>query len=194
MKIVVGLGNPGKQYAATPHNVGYETVDLLAADVNASLRKSFRFKSRVGKGTLSGESVVLLKPETYMNRSGVAVQAVMRYYRIALSELIVVLDDADLELGRIRVKARGSSGGHRGLGSVMEQVQSREVVRVRIGIGRRGEHETLVGHVLSPFSRGDREVAAAGIRRAADAVRCVIENGADAAMNAFNAPVEDVSG
>jgi len=189
--MVIGLGNPGKRYKGTPHNVGYDTVDRLAGTLAAGLRKSLRFRSRIGRGRLEGEAVLLVKPETYMNRSGVAVQAVMHYYRVELDDVVVVLDDADLELGRIRVKGRGSSGGHRGLQSVIDQVKSTAFTRVRIGVGRRGEHADLVGHVLSPFSGEDAETAGQAVTRAAQAVCCVLEKGVNEAMNRFNGPVPE---
>jgi PTH1 family peptidyl-tRNA hydrolase len=190
VKIVVGLGNPGKRYDATPHNVGFATVDALAGRFRSGMRRSFRFQSRLGRGVVAGEEVMLVKPETYMNNSGLAAARILRYYHVGLEDLVIVLDDADLELGRLRVKARGSSGGHRGLASVIEHVHGDAFVRVRIGIGRRETADNLVEHVLSPFSAKDRSAANAAVERAADAVICVMEQGSEAAMNLFNAAVE----
>lgn len=194
MKIVVGLGNPGKRYEATPHNVGYLAVDMLAERLQCGMRRSFRFKSRMGKGHMPGRDILLVKPETYMNNSGLAVGRIVRYYRTELEDLIVVLDDADLEPGRLRVKARGGSGGHRGLASVIEHVHSDAFVRVRIGIGRRRRAENLVKHVLLPFPEKDKPAAEAAVKRAADAVVCLIEEGNEAAMNVFNASVDKDAG
>lgn len=194
MKIVVGLGNPGKRYEATPHNVGYAAVDVLAGRLDCPLRRSFRFAARIGKAHGAGEEIVLLKPETYMNNSGAAVARVVRYFRADLEDLIVVLDDADLELGRLRIRTRGSSGGHRGLASVIGHVHSDAFARIRIGIGRSERAGDLVDHVLSPFSAADRVVAKAAVDRAADAVMRAIEQGNEAAMNVFNASVEKGAG
>jgi len=194
VKIVVGLGNPEKRYETTPHNVGYVTVDMLAGRLQYRMRRSFRFNSRMGKGRAAGEKLLLVKPETYMNNSGTAVGRIVRYYRAELKDLIVVLDDADLELGRLRVKAKGSSGGHRGLASVIEHVHSDAFTRIRIGIGRDENNDNLVKHVLLPFSEKDRSAAEAAASRAADAVLCVLEQGNEAAMNAFNASVEKSTG
>jgi peptidyl-tRNA hydrolase, PTH1 family len=193
VRIVVGLGNPGKRYEATPHNVGYATVDVLAGRLRSALRRSFRFNSRMARAKVTGEDVLLVKPETYMNNSGMAVQRIMRYHRATLEDLIVVLDDADLELGRLRVKAKGSSGGHLGLSSVIEHVHGDGFARVRIGIGRREGAGNLVEHVLSPFSGEDKSAVNAAVQRAADAVLCVIEQGREAAMNSFNASVPQKS-
>ena len=186
MKVIVGLGNPGKRYADTPHNGGFAVVDALAETWNCRLRRSFRFGARCGKARGNGEPVLLVKPETYMNNSGQAVGGLLRYHKAPPSDLVVVLDDADLPLGRLRVRACGSSGGHRGLASVIGHVGGEAFARVRIGIGRRGQEEDLVRHVLSAFSARDRPRADRAVDMAAEAVQCVLEHGVEAAMNRFN--------
>lgn len=188
--MVVGLGNPGKRYAGTPHNVGYAAADALAGRLGCKLRRSFRFKSRLGKARLAGETVLLVKPETYMNSSGMAVGSLLRYYKGSVGDLIVVLDDADLEPGRLRIRPQGGNGGHRGLASVIEGVGSEAFLRIRIGIGRRQHRTGLVDHVLSPLSDEDRAVVDPAVVRAAEAALSVIESGAEAAMNTFNVPVD----
>lgn len=186
MKIIVGLGNPGREYADTPHNIGFAVIDELAGRLSCSIRRSFRFKARIGKGLLGGGPVLLVKPQAYMNLSGAAVGPIMRWHKVTPQDLVVVLDDADLESGRIRVRARGSSGGHKGLASVMEAVGSGDFARIRVGIGTQRGEGGLVRRVLTPFSPGERRRNARVIRLAADALVCVVESGVDDAMNRFN--------
>ncbi|MBN1558517.1 MAG: aminoacyl-tRNA hydrolase [Lentisphaerae bacterium] len=186
MKLVVGLGNPGRRYAGTPHNVGFMTVDRLAEGWGCRMRRSIRFSGRLGRAATGAGPVGVFKPGTYMNRSGTAVAAVMRYYRVAREALLVVSDDADLELGQLRVRPRGGSGGHRGLASVIEHVGGEGFTRVRVGIGRGSGERDLVAHVLSSGSEEDRKRLEAMAAEAAEAVRCVLESGVEAAMNRFN--------
>lgn len=190
MRIIVGLGNPGKEYEHTPHNVGFDVVDELAARWSCSLRGRIRFRARTGKARVQGEPAMLVKPAAFMNNSGRPVRALMDYQGAGPEALIVVVDDADLELGRVRVKPGGGSGGHRGLASIIEHVGTRDFVRVRLGIGRRRD-ENLVRHVLKRFSTEDRARAREMARRAADAVERVVTDGVEAAMNAFNASEPD---
>jgi PTH1 family peptidyl-tRNA hydrolase len=186
LKTVVGLGNPGKEYEKTPHNAGFAVVELLAERWDAKLKRSWRTRAKTGKGICSGEKVFLVEPLTFMNRSGDAVSSVLRYNRLGAEDLIVVVDDADIPAGRIRVRAQGSSGGHNGLASVIGSVGTKEFVRIRVGIGRGRGKGDLVDHVLSPL-RGQRaEEFGRGVEAAADAVECVIENSVEKAMNEFN--------
>lgn len=186
MKIVVGLGNPGQRYAKTPHNVGFEVVDRLAVQAGVRWRRSLRFKAHVAEGVVGGQSVLLVKPQTFMNRSGEAVGAIMRYRRMSPGDLIVVLDDADLDVGRLRIRASGGSGGHKGLDSVRDNVGTADFARVRIGVGRRQAEGDLVEHVLTPFPPEERRMIDQVVDRAADAVVCLLGSGLEAAMNAFN--------
>lgn len=191
-KIVVGLGNPGKHYAYTPHNVGFAVIDELASGFSCVLRRSFSFRARIGlvvsaKGSCgSEEKLLLVKPQTYMNRSGTAVASVLRYRKLTASDMIVVLDDADLDFGQLRIRARGSSGGHKGLTSVIQAMGSEEFARVRIGIGRDNNSKGLVEHVLTPFSAAEWQEMKQIIRRAAQAVLCILNSGVETAMNRFN--------
>jgi len=187
VKIVVGLGNPGARYRNTPHNVGFATVDALAERLDCRLRRSLRFRAHVGAGRVADQDVLLVQPLTYMNNSGVAVGAVLRYRKLGPEALVVVMDDADLPCGKLRIRKQGGSGGHRGLQSVIDGVGSQAFVRVRLGIGRRESGAGLVEHVLSPFSAEERAAVEQTIDRAAQAVICVIECGADEAMNRSNA-------
>ena len=187
MKVIVGLGNPGKKYVNTPHNIGFAVVDALAnGALSCGLKNSLRFKAKIGEGRLGAESCLLVQPATFMNLSGLAVGSILRYRKVTHEDLIVVLDDADLEFGRLRIKSSGGSGGHKGLASVAEHVSSDRFVRVRIGIGRDVGRGGLVNHVLRPFKSVERKGVDAAVERAADAVICVLRAGVDTAMNEFN--------
>ena len=192
MKIVVGLGNPGRRYEKTPHNAGFMALDVLAGELACRFRKSLRFNARVAKAVYQGEWLWLLKPQTYMNNSGTAVAAFLRYRRAGPDNVVVVLDDADLPLGRLRLRTRGSSGGHKGLESIIGHLGSEEFVRIRIGIGRAGGDKALVDHVLSPFSAAEQRLMAHVARQAAEAVRCVIDDSVENAMNRFNGMTMDI--
>jgi PTH1 family peptidyl-tRNA hydrolase len=181
------LGNPGREYERTPHNAGFMAVDELARRAGCRLRRSFRFRSMLATGALDGADVLLAEPQTFMNDSGSAVASIAGYWKVPAPDVIVVLDDADLEVGQLRVRRKGSSGGHRGLTSVIRALGSDEVVRVRVGIGRGHPGENLVRHVLRPLGAEAREQLAAAAIRAADAVACILQNGPDRAMNDFNA-------
>jgi PTH1 family peptidyl-tRNA hydrolase len=187
VNLVVGLGNPGRQYVRTPHNAGFRVVDELARRLGGTLRESGRFEAAVLKTDLEGKRVVLAQPLTFMNNSGAAVGAILRCNGIAPSDMIVVLDDADLEAGVLRLRPKGGSGGHRGLQSILETVGTDAFVRVRVGIGRDPGRENLVSHVLRPLSGEAKDVFDQAVAKAADAVACILREGADAAMNRFNA-------
>ncbi|MCX7818898.1 MAG: aminoacyl-tRNA hydrolase [Kiritimatiellae bacterium] len=186
--MVVGLGNPGSEYAGTRHNAGFEVVERLARRVGAEWRRSRQAPAECAIAELpEAGRVLFVKPLTYMNASGEAVAALARWHRLRPSEVVVVYDDVDLPLGTVRVRARGSSGGHRGMGSVIEQMGDDGIARVRIGIGRgRGDRDT-VAHVLSRFSEEERPVAEAAMERAAAAVETLLTRGIERAMNEFNA-------
>jgi peptidyl-tRNA hydrolase, PTH1 family len=186
VRLIVGLGNPGKQYALTPHNVGFDVVDKLSDDLAGAWRRSWRFHAHVSEVKLGAADLLLAKPQTFMNNSGSAVGALLRYRKAAVAEMIAALDDADLEMGRIRIRARGSSGGHRGLESIIQAVGSPDFARVRIGIGRGRAGANLVEHVLQPFSDEERRQMGRVIEAASQAVRTIVELGVEEAMNRFN--------
>jgi len=192
VKIVAGLGNPGAQYANTPHNAGFAVVESLAVRLACRLRRSLWFKARTARAAAGADAVLLVQPQTYMNNSGAAVASVLRYYKAGPQDLIVVSDDADLPLGRLRVRATGSSGGHRGLDSIIQTLGTRGFARVRVGIGRRETGRGLIEHVLGPLTPPELERMAVVVDRAAQAVLCIVSSGAEEAMNRFNAePVDD---
>lgn len=182
MKMIVGLGNPGRQYAHTRHNVGFDVLDCFAKRHGVHIR-SRKHRALVGKLVQDGREILLVKPQTYMNLSGTAVAALAREHNLQPSEIIVVYDDIDLPLGRLRIRAKGSSGGHRGVESIIQKLGSSEFPRIRIGIGRSGD---AIDHVLSRFTREEKAVITPVIEQAADAIDVVIAEGLEAAMNIYN--------
>ncbi len=186
MKLVAGLGNPGKRYAESRHNMGYLVVEELARRwaVEAD-RYDRHFEALVGQARRAGDDVLLLRPQTYMNASGRSVAGAWRYYKLSLPDLMVVFDDLDLPVGRLRLRASGSAGGHRGLDDVIRHVGSDEFPRLRIGIGRVDPSAT-VEYVLGRFEASERPSVDAAIHSGADAIECWLSRGLDAAMNEFN--------
>lgn len=184
MKAIVGLGNPGNQYAGTRHNVGFLVVDRLAALHNAPAPKA-RFKSLVTEVTLGAEKVVLLKPQTFMNLSGDAVRLMGSWYKLYADDILVVLDELDLPFGTLRLRERGSAGGHNGLTSVIQQLGTNGFPRLRVGIGRGRSRATA--HVLSRFSAEEAQELPWVVDRAIEACAIWVNEGAVAAMNRVNA-------
>lgn len=183
-RMVVGLGNPGRWYAGTRHNIGFRVIDSLAEHVAVKVSRR-RFGARLGRGSLGDKKLILLKPWKYMNRSGEPVAKALGYYELEASDLLVVVDDMALETGRLRMRARGSSGGHNGLADVIEKLGTSEFCRLRVGIGQSEDLEA-VDFVLSPERAEEKALLDSGIGRARDAVLCWIEHGVDTAMNRFN--------
>ena len=180
-RLLVGLGNPGREYAGTRHNVGFMIADRLAAKSRAEFRIEKNWKAAMSK---CGD-LLLCKPLTFMNLSGESVRAVSDFYKVAPSEMLVVLDDTALPLGRLRLRTEGSAGGHNGLQSVIEHMGTPAVPRLRIGIGA-AEPGEAVGHVLGRFSLEEMPVLEQSLDRAEAAITCVLDRGLEAAMNAFN--------
>ncbi len=182
--LIAGLGNPGRQYAATRHNIGYMVADELARQLPPGERRH-RFDGEIIETSEPQGRIVLLKPETFMNLSGNAVAAAARWYRVPPERLLVIHDDLDLPFGQLRLRARGSSGGHNGLTSVIARMGTGEIPRLRIGIGR-PEHGNTIPYVLSRFSSEEERALPDVIKLAAEAARSWYRDGIDAAMNAFN--------
>ena len=185
MKIVVGLGNPGAQYANTPHNVGFEAVDRIAAGMGAAWEFKKAYNALWCRGVFAGSPVVCVKPQTFMNLSGDAVAPIVKYSNAGPGDLIVIHDDIDLAVGRIRVRKSGSCGGHNGVRSIIERLGSAGFVRVKIGVGK--DKDNVVGYVLGKLSPELRNVLDKSIDAAAEAAASVVRSGPDFAMNAFNA-------
>jgi peptidyl-tRNA hydrolase, PTH1 family len=181
IRLVVGLGNPGAEYNRTRHNVGFDVVDLLASEWGLSWQHSKSWHALWAKG----EKAILVKPTSYMNRSGEPLSAVANFYKIAPAEILVVLDDLALELGRLRVRTEGGTGGHNGLESIIVHLSTEAIPRLRVGIGA-APSEGAVDYVLSRFFEEERPVVEKAIERAADAVKCAIDKGVLSAMNLFN--------
>lgn len=182
MRIVVGLGNPGRAYAHTRHNVGFDVLDIFAKRHRARILGR-QCRSLVGSFDHYGEQILLVKPQTFMNESGAAVSQIVRKHSLEPDDILVVYDDMDLPLGRIRIRMRGSSGGHRGMESIIRHLHSSDFPRIRIGIGHQGE---AISHVLSRFNRRDRQVIDVTLQQAADALDMILEEGIEAAMNVYN--------
>lgn len=184
MYIIAGLGNPGKEYAGTRHNVGYDTVDFLAGKLGTNLNK-LKFNSVYGETTVNGEKVMLVKPVTYMNRSGIAIEEILRFYKIPAENLIVIYDDIDIPAGALRIRPNGSPGTHNGMRSITEHVGNGGFPRVRIGIGRNPDMD-LADYVLQKFSLQERDKIDAVIEKAAEACIEIISKNVDSAMQKYN--------
>jgi PTH1 family peptidyl-tRNA hydrolase len=191
IKIVVGLGNPGDEYVDTRHNTGFKVIDLLAETLKIETKKK-KFGARAGTGEFANKKLILLKPWQWMNNSGQPVANVVDFYRLSLDGLLVVTDDMDLEPGRIRVRARGSAGGHNGLANIIEKLGTDEFARLRIGIGR-STQEDPVDFVLDR-PKEEKPLLDEGIVKARDAVLCWVENGIEVTMNRFNVGREKEAG
>lgn len=189
-KIIVGLGNPGRQYARTRHNVGFHCVDALAQEYGLSFNTQSRVRAQVATGRIAGTKAALVKPMTYMNLSGEAVRAALAYYRAEPSDLLVIYDDLDLPLGRVRMRPAGGSGGHKGMASIIQAIGTDRFARIRIGIGR-PSHGDAADYVLDDFSEDERIDIAQAIDRALLGIRLWLEEGTDAAMNAVNLSLEE---
>ncbi len=185
MKFIVGLGNPGKKYQPTRHNVGFLVVDLIAARQSIAVRKQL-CGALTGEWAQNGESILLAKPQTYMNRSGVAVSELLRQFNGTPDDLVVIYDDVDLPFGRIRIRTQGSAGGHRGLVSIIEHLGGVPFPRIRIGIGRPPEGTETADYVLQPFDVDQAAQLNELAGKAADAVMALLKDGAEVAMRDFN--------
>lgn len=184
MYIIVGLGNPGKQYENTRHNMGFLAVDLLAEKYNIDVNK-IKFKALVGEGRIAGQKVLLVKPQTYMNLSGEAVRQAMDFYKIDPEELIVIYDDIDIPTGTFRIRKKGSPGTHNGMRNIFQHIQTNDFPRIRVGIGS-GKKDNLAGYVTGGISKSEQEILADVLKNSADAAACIIEKGIDKAMNEYN--------
>jgi PTH1 family peptidyl-tRNA hydrolase len=186
IKMVVGLGNPGKEYVDTRHNIGFRVIDSLAETLKIDVRKK-RFSAYLGSGEFADKKLILLKPMRFMNCSGQVVATATGFYKLALSNLLVVTDDMALPPGRIRVRMKGSAGGHNGLADVIEKLGTENISRLRIGIGQSDE-EMAYDYVLGKPTEADRPLLDEAITKARDAVLCWVEYGIKATMNEFNPP------
>lgn len=185
MYLIVGLGNPEKEYAETRHNMGFDVINEISKQYNIPVEKS-KFKGIYGTGTIGSEKVVLLKPQTYMNLSGESVIEIMNFFKISTEELIIVYDDIDIETGNIRIRKIGSAGTHNGMKSVIQHINTTKFCRVRVGIGKPENNIDMIHYVIGKISKEEYEVLKQGITKAKDAVVEIIQNGIDKAMNKYN--------
>jgi peptidyl-tRNA hydrolase, PTH1 family len=191
LRLIVGLGNPGAKYARTRHNVGFQLVERLAEQWHAVWTVEKKFQSAMARAERDGWVIVLCRPQTYMNASGEAVGAVAGFYRVPLSRIVVVVDDADLPLGEIRLRQSGSSGGHHGLESIESHLGTRDFARLRIGIGRTADgRREITDYVLAPFTAAERGLVDEVLKAAAAQVQCWLDAGIGKAMSQFNGVVK----
>ena len=188
VKFIIGLGNPGKDYVGTRHNIGFEVIDRLSSELGIEINRA-KHRAHFGEGFMGRQKIVLVKPQTYMNLSGDCVRDMLHFYKRTAPDIIVVYDDCDLSLGQIRIRERGSAGTHNGMKSMIYQLNTDEFVRVRVGIGEKPQRMQLANYVLSKFAKHELEDTAFGIIKAADAAVAVLKEGSSAAMNRFNAKV-----
>jgi PTH1 family peptidyl-tRNA hydrolase len=188
--LIVGLGNPGKDYAKTRHNAGFIVVDQLAKRWRGDWKVEKKFSARMARAARNERETLLCEPQTFMNSSGEAVATVVNFYRVALARLLVIVDDADLPLGQLRLRPSGSSGGHHGLESIEQHLGSREYARLRLGIGRQSDERQITGHVLGRFSSTEGELLDKVLVAAADQVETWLDAGIQKAMSLYNGTVD----
>ncbi len=185
MYMIVGLGNPGKQYEHTRHNVGFEVIDILAGRMGISVEER-KHKALCGRGGLKQQKVMLMKPQTFMNLSGESVREAADFYKISTEELIIIYDDVSLETGQLRIRSKGSAGGHNGIKNIIAHLGTQTFSRIKVGIGERPPRMELADYVLSRFSKGEQKLMEQAFQEAADAVGLMLCQGIDAAMNHYN--------
>lgn len=185
MYLIVGLGNPEKEYANTRHNMGFDTINEIARKNNIEINKN-KFKGLYGTGIVQNKKVILLKPQTYMNLSGESVKEIMDFYNIEPENIIVIYDDIDTEKGSIRIRKKGSAGSHNGMKSVIEKLGTTEFARIRVGIGRPQFKNDMINYVLQKLTEEEQQELAVGTKKATEAVEETLKNGIEIAMSKFN--------
>ena len=185
MYLIAGLGNPGKQYESTRHNVGFISVDYLSDYFKVNLNK-LKFKAVYGDGTIEGEKVMLVKPQTYMNLSGESLREIVSFYKIPMENVIVIYDDVSLDTGRIRIRPKGSDGGHNGIKSIIYQLASDVFPRIKIGIGAAPEKWDMADYVTGKFTDEEVKTLAKSVEKLPDIIKEIIKNGTQSAMNRYN--------
>lgn len=184
MKLIVGLGNPGKEYEGTRHNCGFMVIDRLADKLNVSVDQN-KFKGLYTKIKYHGEDIILLKPQTYMNLSGESVNAIMNFFKIDKEDLLVIYDDLDMPVGKLRLRKTGSAGGHNGIKNIIAHLNSQDFKRIRVGIDRH-KYMKVADYVLSNFTKTEKEAIDQGIEKACDAIIDYLDNDFDHTMNNYN--------
>ncbi len=186
MKLVAGLGNPGRDYAGTRHNIGFGVIARISDKYNIPLTGK-EHKAICGKGMIGGEKVILAQPQTFMNLSGECVRSLVDYYKLESEDIIIAYDDIDLEVGQLRIRSKGSAGGHNGIKNIISHLGTNEFPRVKVGVGGKPEGGDLVRHVLGRFSREDEKMIGEVLDVAVEAVETILSDGVEAAMNRYNA-------
>nr|WP_317378673.1 aminoacyl-tRNA hydrolase [uncultured Faecalimonas sp.] len=186
MYIIIGLGNPTAQYEGTRHNVGFDVIDRLAEKYNIAVDTK-KHRAYIGKGMIDGQKVILAKPQTYMNLSGESVRELAEYYKVdPEQEILVIYDDISLDVGQLRIRKKGSAGGHNGIKNIIAHLGTQVFPRIKVGVGEKPKNYDLADYVLGHFSKAEREQMEAGYDRAAEAVRLILAGETDAAMNQYN--------
>ena len=189
MFIIVGLGNPTNEYAGTRHNVGFDVIDQIADKYNISVTER-KHRAFCGKGIIGGQKVILVKPQTYMNLSGESVRSVLDFYKVDVeTELLVIFDDVSLDVGQLRIRKKGSAGGHNGIKNTIQHLGTNVFQRIKVGVGEKPKDYDLVDYVLGHFSKVEKEQMEEGYERAVNAVEMMLQGEVDAAMNEFNKKV-----
>ncbi len=186
MYIIVGLGNPGKQYENTRHNIGFDVIEKLAEEENVAVLEK-KHKAIIGKGYVAGQKCILAKPQTFMNLSGESVRELIDYYKVdETTQLIVISDDISLDVGQLRIRKKGSAGGHNGLKNIIAQLGHDSFIRIKMGVGEKPKGYDLADYVLGHFSVEERKLMDKAAQKAVEAIRMIITQDADMAMNAYN--------
>ncbi len=189
MFIIVGLGNPTDEYAGTRHNVGFDVIDAIADKYNISVTER-KHRAFCGKGIIAGQKVILVKPQTYMNLSGESVRSVLDFYKVdEETELLIIYDDVSLDVGQLRIRKKGSAGGHNGIKSIIQHLGTQNFQRIKVGVGEKPKDYDLADYVLGHFTKAEKEMMQDGYKRAIEAVELILQGEIDAAMNEFNKKV-----
>ena len=185
MYLIVGLGNPENEYANTRHNMGFDTINEIAKNNNINITKS-KFKGLYETTIIQGKKVILLKPQTYMNASGESIKEVAKFYNIEPEEIVVIYDDIDIEKGKIKLRKKGGAGSHNGMKSVIQELNSTDFIRVRVGIGQPEFKNDMINYVIGKVPEEEQQILHQGVEKAAQSIEEIIKNGIDTAMNKFN--------
>lgn len=185
MYIIIGLGNPDQRYAATRHNIGFDAITRIADDYNIPLDFK-KHKAICGKGYVGGEKVVLAQPQTFMNLSGESVRELVDFYKVSNEEIIVIYDDISLEVGQLRLRSKGSAGGHNGIKNIISHLGTEEFARIKIGVGDKPKDWDLADYVLSRFPKEEEPVIREALKRSSEAIKSIITDGMESAMNIYN--------
>lgn len=185
MYLIVGLGNPESEYAHTRHNMGFDTINELAKNNNINITKT-KFKALYETGIIQNEKVILLKPQTYMNLSGEAIKEARDFYNVKPEEIIVIYDDIDIEKGKIKLRKKGAPGSHNGMKSVVQELNTTDFIRIRVGIGQPEFKSDMINYVIGNVPEEEQKILQQGTKKAAEAIEEILKNGIDIAMNKFN--------